>query len=137
MNFLKKIYNNLSYIQKRKILKDLVYLIEQEKSFISSNFSLEFLEAKTGADQKKINQLLLEKYRMPFYSLTRTLRVQCLHQLVQKSNNEINLNDLSDFCGYTDSEAMLRDLKIETGLDFDEFCRYASNINSRIIESKD
>ncbi len=137
MKFLKKVHGSLSYVKKRKLLKQLIYLIEQEKVYTCPDYSLEFLENKTGADQKRINQVLLEKYKMSFYSLTRSLKIEFLKQLVKNTQDDTSLNDFIRSCGYQDSEAMLRDLKIETGLDFDEFCRYAQDINARESQSVD
>lgn len=135
MKFLKINYHNLSYIKKRKLLKQLIYLIEQEKIYTRPDYSLELLENITGTDQKRINQVLSEMYKMSFYSLTRTLKINFLKQLVKNTQSDTSLNDFTKSCGYQDSEAMLRDLKIETGLDFEEFCRYAQDINERKNQS--
>jgi len=61
MKLLKINYYNLSYIRKRKLLKQLIYLIEQEKVYTRPDYSLRFLKSIIGADQKKINQVLLER----------------------------------------------------------------------------
>jgi hypothetical protein len=79
MKFLKINYYNLFYIKKRKLLKQLIYLIEQEKVYTRPDYSLRFLKSIIGADQKKINQVLLEMYKISFYSLTKTLKINFIN----------------------------------------------------------
>lgn len=70
-------------------------------------------------------------YKQSFYSLVRSLRVNYLKSLIKTSPEQISLNEYAKICGYVDSESMLRDLKVETGLDFEEFYRYAFDLIDR------
>jgi hypothetical protein len=137
MKFLKKVINFLFNSNRRRLSKLLIYLLEEEKVYTYPGFSLEFLEEKTGADQRLINQILLENYKLSFYPLNRSLKIKCLKELVKKASNEINLNDYTMYCGYPNSDMMLRDLRIETGLDFDEFCRYTQDVHNRADQTLD
>ncbi len=137
MKFLKKAIKFLFNANRRRLSKLLIYLLEEEKVYTYPDFSLEFLEEKTGADQRLINQILLENYKLSFYPLTRSLKIKCLKELVKKASNEISLNDYIMYCGYPSSDMMLRDLRIETGLDFDEFCRYSQGVHNRVDQTLD
>ncbi|GAB2610462.1 hypothetical protein [Belliella aquatica] len=132
MQFIKKIYKSISKSKKKNLIRELKYLLEEDFVYTYPEFSLEFLEQKTGADQKLINQILLSEYQQSFYQLTRTMRINCLKQAVKNTATDTSLNEYTFICGYSHTDAMLRDLKTETGLDFDEFCRYTRNVNDRV-----
>ena len=132
MQFIKKIYKSISKSKKKNLAKELKYLLEEEYVYTYPEFSLEFLEQKTGADQKLINQMLISEYQQSFYQLTRRMRIGCLKKMIKNAKVNTSLNEYTFLCGYADTEAMIRDLKIETGLDFEEFCRYSKDLNDRV-----
>ncbi|SNS53500.1 hypothetical protein SAMN06295967_1122 [Belliella buryatensis] len=132
MHFIKNIYRFISNSKKKNLAKELKYLLEEEFVYTYPEFSLEFLEQKTGADQNLINQMLISEYQQSFYQLTRRMRINCLKKMVKKATEDTSLNEYLSLCGYADTEAMIRDLKIETGLDFEEFCRYSKDLNDRV-----
>lgn len=131
MGFLNNIYNTLTDAESRKISKKLSYLLEEEFVYTYPDFTLEFLEKEIGADKQLINRVLLKKYQQSFYELKRRLRVSFLGEMVKRSQDDTSLHDYSVLCGYSDHEAMLRDVKTETGLDFEEFCRYIKHVKER------
>ena len=126
IQILKKSFKMLFGIQKRELTKKLKFLLEEEFLYVYPDFSLELLENKTGFDQKSINVVLMKMYNRSFYHLKRHLRVKFLRDVIIEDPG-LGLNDYAYFAGYEDFHVMVKDVKLETGLDFEDFCYYAQN----------
>ncbi len=112
--------------KERELIEKIKYLLEQEFVYVYPDYSLELLEEKTGFDQKSINDVLLKIYKLPFYSLKRHLRVEFLRETVIAEPG-LSLNEYAFYAGYVDNDVMVQDVKLETGLDFEDFCNYVQN----------
>ncbi len=117
--------------KRKKVINHLHQLIEVEQRYLLQDFGLEYLEHELGIEQDYLIELLQQEYRISFYLLLRNLRINHLKVLVSKYGEKLSLNDYAKFTGFKDVQIMLVDLTHETGLDFDDFCKYAQESVSR------
>jgi hypothetical protein len=127
IKMLKQAMNTLLRIPEPELLKKLKYLIEEEFIYVYPEYSLELLEEKTGFDQASINAMLFRIYKKSFYPLKRFLRVEFLRETL-KEEPDLSLKECMYYAGYENLDLMLLDIKFETGLDFEGFCRYVRDI---------
>ena len=123
--------NLLASSPKKNAAKKLRQLIDTEQHFLSVDFGLEFLEEEMGLDKKILSKLIEKEYGMDFYTLLRKLRIGYLRSFVSKYGDSLSLSDYAKFTGHKEVSFMLHALKQETGLDFDDFCRYSITVEER------
>lgn len=116
---------------REKLLEEKVkYWIEEEFIYVYLDYSLELLAEKTGANTLTIDMMLVRLYKKSFYPLKRSLRVMFLQQAAI-DEPESTLQDFVLYGGYEKIDHMLDDIKVETGLDFEEFIKYSQELDGR------
>ncbi|TVP52666.1 MAG: hypothetical protein EA341_02770 [Mongoliibacter sp.] len=128
MNFIRFFSFWVTPKKKITLANRLDHLIETESVYTYPNFSLALLEEMAGSNQKLINEVLNELYQQSFFELKRSKRINYLKHLIIKEGENKSLSYYVTCCGYSESESMFQDLKLETGLDFEDFCRYNINV---------
>lgn len=126
-----KIKDFLTGSKRQKLIKNLHRLIEIEQRYLLEEFSLEYLEFELGVDQDYLVELLRSEYKIPFFQLLMQLRIAHLKSLVTSYGEKLSLNDYAKFTGFKEVKTMLHGLTQETGLDFDDFCKYAQELATR------
>lgn len=126
-----KIKDFLTGSKRQKIIDNLHRLIEVEQRYLLEEFGLEYLEIELGIEQDYLVELLRNEYKVPFFELLMHLRITHLKSLVARYGEKLSLSDYAKFTGFRDLKTMLYGLKQETGLDFDDFCKYAQELSVR------
>lgn len=126
-----KIKDFLTGSKRQKIIDNLHRLIEVEQRYLLEEFGLEYLEIELGIEQDYLVELLRNEYKVPFFELLMHLRITHLKSLVARYGEKLSLSDYAKFTGFLDLKTMLYGLKQETGLDFDDFCKYAQELSVR------
>lgn len=131
MTFANKIVDLLSGSKRQKLLNKLHHLIEVEERYLLKEFGIEYLAGELGVEEDVLIEILKSEYEVSFFQLLRQLRINHLKRLVSSYGEKLSLSDYVKFTGFRDVGMMLHGLKEETGLDFDDFCKYAQDVNSR------
>lgn len=116
--------------REKELIENLKYLIEHECIFVSPDYSLELLAEKARASTLTIDMMLVRLYKKSFYPFKRSLRVMFLQQAAI-DEPESTLQDFVLYGGYEEIDHMLDDIKVETGLDFEEFIKYSQELDGR------
>lgn len=119
-----------SYFQ-QKMVKKLRLLLDVEQRYLMQNFNLGYLEAELGVEKEFISQVIQNTYGQSFFELVRNLRTNHLKSLVSKFEASLSQEDYAYFAGFQDVKSMAAVVKQETGLDFDDFCKYAIELSNR------
>lgn len=126
-----KIKDFLTGSKRQKVIKNLHRLIEIEQRYLLEDFGLEYLEIELGVDQEYLVELLRSEYKVPFFQLLMQLRIAHLKSLVSRYGEKLSLSDYAKFTGFKEVKNMLHGLSQETGLDFDDFCKLAQELETR------
>lgn len=131
MKLTSKIKDFLTGSKRQKLIDNLHRLIEVEQRYLLEGFGLEYLENELGVDQECLVELLRTEYKVPFFQLLIQLRIAHLKTLVSRYGDKLSLADYARFTGFKEVNTMLHVLNQETGLDFDDFCKYSQELAIR------
>jgi YesN/AraC family two-component response regulator len=130
MTLANKILDFLSGSKRQKLIDNLHRLIEVEQRYLLEEFGMEYLGLELGVEEDLLVEILKSEYKVSFFQLLRQLRINHLKSLVSSYGEKLSLSDYVKFTGFRDVDMMLYGLKEETGLDFDDFCKYAQDVNN-------
>lgn len=119
----------ISEVEKSKMQKWIVNIIEVEQRFLIKGFSLDVLEAETCVNREGLNLLIKDYYDKYFDELIQSYRVRYLYFLIKKFGDTLSIDDYASFSGFENVEKMELALVMEIGLSFSQFVNQNPSFN--------
>jgi AraC-like DNA-binding protein len=108
--------SSLSASYKKEKLKQLTALIEVEKLYLDSGFSMQSLSKKSGLSTHHISQILNEELQLSFFELTNNYRINEAKELLRNSNGFMKMEQLAYDLGYKSKSTFFTAFKKSTNL---------------------
>lgn len=106
--------STLSQDFKKEKLKQLLHLIEVEKLFLNTNFSLNMLADKSGLSTHHISQILNEELNSSFFEISNHYRIIEAKFILETSKEYIKMEQLAYDLGYKSKSTFFKAFKKET-----------------------
>ena len=121
--------SNLDDKKKQKLLDELIALMEKEKCYLNSKFSIEDLAKKLDTNRQYISQLINETFHKNFNHFVNEYRIkEARLLLVDSNNNKYSIEGISATVGFNNRTSFITSFKKYTGVTPSFFKKNYQNI---------